>query len=107
MTRIAERTVLFADLRGSTSLYERLGNAEATSVITHTVNALGGSVRDSGGQVIKTLGDGLMAVFDMPAQGVEAAARMHEALEQLVQRGSEHGGSQPQRDEHGGQDRQA
>ena len=93
MTRIAERTVLFADLRGSTSLYERLGNAEATSVITHTVNALGGSVRASGGQVIKTLGDGLMAVFDMPAQGVEAAARMHEALEHLVQRGSEHGAS--------------
>ena len=40
MTRIAERTVLFADLRGSTSLYERLGNAEATSVITHTVAEL-------------------------------------------------------------------
>ena len=31
MTKIAERTVLFADLRGSTALYETLGNAEATS----------------------------------------------------------------------------
>ena len=41
MTRIAERTVLFADLRGSTALFERLGNAEATSVITHTVNYAG------------------------------------------------------------------
>jgi len=93
MTRIAVRTVLFADLRGSTSLYERLGNAEATSVVTHTINALGGSVGESGGLVIKTLGDGLMAVFDSPAQGVDAAARMHETLERLVQRGSEHGAS--------------
>jgi adenylate cyclase len=93
MTRIAERTVLFADLRGSTSLFERLGNAEATSVITHTVNSLAMSVRDRGGQVIKTLGDGLMAVFETPDPGVQAAALMHEALERLVARGSAHGAS--------------
>jgi class 3 adenylate cyclase len=93
MTRIAERTVLFADLRGSTSLYEKLGNAEATSVITHTVRALGTSVGERGGQVIKTLGDGLMAVFDAPVPGVEAAALMHETLEVLVARGSAHGAS--------------
>lgn len=93
MTRIAERTVLFADLRGSTGLFERLGNAEATSVITHTVNALGASVAQRGGQVVKTLGDGLMAVFEMPAPAVAAAALMHDALENLVQRGSAHGAS--------------
>ena len=44
MTRITERTVLFADLRGSTSLYETLGNAEATSVVTHTISTMGRSV---------------------------------------------------------------
>jgi adenylate cyclase len=93
MTRIAERTVLFADLRGSTALFERLGNAEATSVITHTVKALGTSVAQRGGQVVKTLGDGLMAVFEMPAPAVAAAALMHDALENLVQRGSAHGAS--------------
>ena len=93
MTRIAERTVLFADLRGSTALFERLGNAEATSVITHTVNTLGTSVGQRGGQVVKTLGDGLMAIFEMPAPAVQAAALMHDALETLVQRGSAHGAS--------------
>jgi len=93
VTRIAERTVLFADLRGSTALFERLGNAEATSVITHTVNTLGASVGQRGGQVVKTLGDGLMAVFEMPAPAVQAAALMHDALETLVQRGSAHGAS--------------
>jgi adenylate cyclase len=93
VTRIAERTVLFADLRGSTSLYEKLGNAEATSVITHTVNALGGSVTECGGHVVKTLGDGLMAVFELPGPGLVAATRMHETLARLVERGSAHGAS--------------
>ena len=93
MTRISERTVLFADLRGSTSLYETLGNAEATSVVTHTVSTVARAVQPSGGTVIKTLGDGLMAVFDEPTQGLRAARRMHEDLEQLVSRGRERGAS--------------
>jgi adenylate cyclase len=93
VTRIAERTVLFADLRGSTSLFERLGNAEATSVITHTVTALGGSVAERGGLVVKTLGDGLMAVFEHPLPGIQAAAQMQDTLERLVARGSAHGAS--------------
>jgi class 3 adenylate cyclase len=93
MTRIAERTVLFADLRGSTSLYERLGNAEATSVITHTVRELAKSVTERGGQVVKTLGDGLMAVFESSAPAAEAARLMQDSLERLVSRGSAHGAS--------------
>jgi adenylate cyclase len=93
MTRIAERTVLFADLRGSTSLYERLGNAEATSVVTHTVAELAKSVTERGGLVVKTLGDGLMAVFEASAPAAQAAGQMQETLERLVTRGSAHGAS--------------
>ena len=93
MTRIAERTVLFADLRGSTSLFERLGNAEATSVITHTVTELAKSVVACGGQVVKTLGDGLMAVFEVSVPAAQAAGLMQDTLERLVTRGSEHGAS--------------
>ena len=40
MTQIVERTILFADLRGSTSLYESMGNAEATAVVTQSVALL-------------------------------------------------------------------
>jgi adenylate cyclase len=93
MTRIAERTVLFADLRGSTGLYESLGNAEATSVVTHTVAALGASVPACRGVVVKTLGDGLMAVFDSATDGLQAAMQMHDALDALVSRGRERGAS--------------
>jgi class 3 adenylate cyclase len=93
MTRISERTVLFADLRGSTSLFETLGNAEATSVVTHTVNAAAGAVPAWGGEVVKTLGDGLMAVFDRPSAALRSALQMHEILETLVSRGQERGAS--------------
>jgi adenylate cyclase len=55
MTLIAVRTVLFADLRGSTALFETLGNAEATSVVTHCVGALTKAVAACGGVVVKTL----------------------------------------------------
>lgn len=93
MTRISDRTVLFADLRGSTGLFETLGNAEATSVVTHCVNALAAPVHDSQGQVVKTLGDGLMAIFDDAADAVRAAMLMHDLLDGMVTRGSERGAS--------------
>jgi adenylate cyclase len=93
MTQIIERTILFADLRGSTALYETLGNAEATTVVTHSVSMLANIVPERGGVVVKTLGDGLMATFDTPLAGVQAATQMHDALERLVMRGSSHGAS--------------
>lgn len=93
MTRIAERTVLFADLRGSTALYETLGNAEATSVVTHTVAAIARVVPECHGEVVKTLGDGLMAVFNAPADGLQASLQMQESLDLLVSRGRERGAS--------------
>ncbi|TMH03682.1 MAG: adenylate/guanylate cyclase domain-containing protein [Betaproteobacteria bacterium] len=93
MTQIIERTILFADLRGSTALYETLGNAEATTVVTHSVSMLANVVPECGGVVVKTLGDGLMASFDTPLAGVQAATQMHDALERLVMRGSSHGAS--------------
>ena len=94
MPQIRERTVLFADLRGSTALFETLGNAQATPVITHTVNKVGQAVGECGGRLIKTLGDGLMAVFESPRDGVKSAVRMHEVLERTVASGRQHGAAQ-------------
>ena len=93
MTQISDRSVLFADLRGSTSLFETLGNAEATTVVTHCVRELGRAVAASGGKVVKTLGDGLMALFDQPAQAALAASQMHDVLDAIVERGESRGAS--------------
>ena len=78
---LSNKAVLFADLRGSTALYEELGNANATLLVTRSVAALTDAVSPSGGRLIKTLGDGLMALFDQPAGAVQAAADMHACIE--------------------------
>jgi class 3 adenylate cyclase len=83
MSQIIERTVLFGDLRGSTALYETLGNAEATSVVTQSVALIARVVQSCGGTVVKTLGDGLMAMFPTPASAVQAADEMHDSLERI------------------------
>ena len=95
MTEIRERTVLFADLRGSTGLFETLGNAEATSLVTQTVGLIAQAVDECKGRLVKTLGVGLMAVFETPNDGVMAAIRMHEMLERVVARGKHHDGASP------------
>lgn len=84
MTQILQRTVLFADLRGSTSLYETLGNAEATTVVTQSVGLVAQIVQSFGGAVVKTLGDGLMAVFESPAAAVGAADEMHDSMDRIT-----------------------
>jgi len=82
MATIKRRIVLFADLRGSTALYETLGNAQATTLVTRSITALARRVPAVGGQLVKTLGDGLMAVFPHVRSAVMAAIEMHEALSQ-------------------------
>ncbi|RZS57053.1 adenylate/guanylate cyclase domain-containing protein [Sphaerotilus mobilis] len=84
MSQTVSCTVLFADLRGSTSLYESLGNAEAASVVTHSVSVVGRIIEGQGGRVIKTLGDGLMAVFPNPLPAVRSAEEVHESIERIT-----------------------
>jgi len=83
MTQTIERTVLFADLRGSTSMYETLGNSDASAVVTQSVALLARIVKLHQGLVVKTLGDGLMAMFVAPASAVAAADEMHDSLERV------------------------
>lgn len=83
MTTILERTMLFADLRGSTGLYETIGNADATRLVTQSVTLVARVVNLCGGTVVKTLGDGLMAMFDRSPAALRAAEEMHEALERI------------------------
>ena len=68
--------IVFADIAGSTALYEVLGNARATEAVTHVVNWLGQSVASQGGRVVKTLGDGVLATFDTAPRAVQAMAAL-------------------------------
>ncbi|AKJ28630.1 adenylate/guanylate cyclase domain-containing protein [Caldimonas brevitalea] len=84
MTPSSDRTVLFADLRGSTALYGSLGNAQAATIVTQTIGLLCNVVTRLGGHVVKTLGDGLMAVFEGPQAGVDAACGMQESIDRIL-----------------------
>jgi class 3 adenylate cyclase len=85
MSTTLNRTVLAADLRGSTGLFENLGNAPATSLVTRCVAALGDVVGAWGGLVFKTLGDGLMATFASCADACGCAEHLHAQLRRLVE----------------------
>jgi class 3 adenylate cyclase len=78
-----ERAILFADLRGSTSLYLKLGNSQAAQVVTQSLSLLGEIIARAGGRVVKSLGDGLMAVFEDAERAVEASVQLHEVLDRL------------------------
>ena len=90
MIQLVERTVLFADLRGSTALYETLGNTDATEVVTQSVALLGGVVTKHSGHVVKTLGDGLMAMFPSAASAIAAADEMHDSIGRAAHAGAQH-----------------
>lgn len=87
--QVSERSVLFADLRGSTAMYETLGNADATAVVTESVALLARIVEAHRGTVVKTLGDGLMATFAGSAESVAAADDMHDAISGMRARGDD------------------
>jgi adenylate cyclase len=87
MTSVA--TVVFADLTGSTGVFERLGNEAAARVITGLTRWIGEVCVRHGGRVVKTLGDGVMAVFSDPCDAV--AAVLHLQREHAQRRGRDPG----------------
>ncbi len=72
-------TVVFADMAGSTALFEALGNEHAAALVTQLTRGIDACVQRHGGRVIKKLGDGVLGVFAQPDQAVAASvALMHE-----------------------------
>lgn len=67
-----ETTVVFADLFGSTRVFEALGNARATLVVTQITTWIARIVELHGGRVVKTLGDGVLALFDTNRSAIRA-----------------------------------
>ncbi|SEF76004.1 adenylate/guanylate cyclase domain-containing protein [Thauera chlorobenzoica] len=78
------RTVVFADLTGSTGLFESAGNVVATQIVTRCTHVLGRHLAAAGGDVVKFLGDGVLVLFDDPIAAVQATARMQDVLQELA-----------------------
>jgi len=73
---VGQVTLLFSDLRGSTALYERVGDAVAFNIVRDHFAFLATIVRDHNGAVVKTIGDAVMASFGDPVDAVQAALAM-------------------------------
>jgi class 3 adenylate cyclase len=88
--KITSLTFLFTDLRGSTELYERVGDLVAYDLVRTHFGVLHEIVAAEAGAVVKTIGDAVMATFPTPDRAVAAALRMREAMARLnAERGGE------------------
>ncbi|NDJ59507.1 MAG: adenylate/guanylate cyclase domain-containing protein, partial [Chloroflexi bacterium] len=76
-------TLLFSDLKGSTALYERVGDIRAYEIVRAHFKLLRDIVADSGGAVVKTMGDAVMASFADPAPALAAALQMNREICQV------------------------
>ncbi len=74
---------LFTDIKGSTELYERLGDSEAFSLVKEHFYIMERIVRANNGAVVKTIGDAVMAVFMDPPDALRSAVEMIDAFEDL------------------------
>jgi class 3 adenylate cyclase len=88
--KITSLTFLFTDLKGSTELYERVGDLAAFDLVRAHFRELHEIVATEAGAVVKTIGDAVMATFPTPDRAVASALRMREAMRRLnAERGGE------------------
>ncbi len=80
---VREITLLFTDLKGSTALYERIGDLNAYMLVQRHFEELQAVTVKHHGAVTKTIGDAVMAAFLDPADAVRAALEMRDAIERL------------------------
>ncbi len=73
-------TVVFADLVGSTSLFERLGDEAASRFVTQLVGMLSEIFGQHHGRVVKVLGDGLFVLFQQEGEALAACTQVQNHL---------------------------
>lgn len=74
--------ILFADISDSTRLYETLGDEEAQTIVSDTLESIATLAVRFHGNVIKTIGDEIMCTFESPEDAATAACAMNEMLEE-------------------------
>ncbi|WMT78602.1 adenylate/guanylate cyclase domain-containing protein [Bradyrhizobium sp. Ash2021] len=81
--KILSLTFLFSDLKGSTELYERVGDLTAFDLVNEHFRLLQEIIASERGAIVKTIGDAVMATFETPDRAIAAAIRMREAMSDL------------------------
>ena len=81
--KITSLTFLFTDLKGSTALYDRVGDMVAYDLVRQHFRVLNEIVASEAGAVVKTIGDAVMATFPTPDRALAAALRMRDSVRSI------------------------
>ena len=86
---VRQVTFLFTDLKGSTALYERLGDLNAYALVRQHFALLDAVAHRHDGAIVKTIGDAVMAAFSRPVDAIAAAI---DTLQEIGRFNRDHGG---------------
>lgn len=75
-----ELAIVFADVVGSTKIYESLGDESARETVQHCVECMKDATDEFGGEVIKTMGDEVMSTFPTADEAMNAASQMQQRI---------------------------
>ncbi len=81
--KLTSLTFLFTDLKGSTELYDRVGDLVAYDLVRAHFRVLNEIVAAEAGAVVKTIGDAVMATFPTPDRALAAALRMRQSVQTI------------------------
>ena len=80
MSEELEVAIVFADVVGSTQLYESLGDDQARAVVRQCLDIMISATDSAGGEVIKTMGDEVMSIFSDADAAIGAAVEMQQRI---------------------------
>src|ERR1700747_3329867 len=80
---IRQVTLLFTDLKGSTALYEHLGDLNAYALVREHFALLDAAAHRHAGAIVKTIGDAVMAAFSRPVDAAAAGLHILQEIGQL------------------------
>jgi hypothetical protein len=80
MAKDIELAIVFADVVGSTRLYEELGDQRAREVVAICIEIMRQATEEHHGTVIKTMGDEVMSTFAVANDALNAAAKMQKSI---------------------------
>lgn len=75
--------VLFADVSGSTKLYEKLGDTEALRAVDRCIKRMERAIEGFRGRLVKTIGDEVMATFETAEDAFQASIEMQQRVSDL------------------------
>lgn len=90
MARDLEVAILFADVVGSTQLYEQYGDVKASETVAHCLDVMKDATHQFSGKVIKTIGDEVMSTFPTVDDAMGAAGQMQARISGDEATGDDH-----------------